>query len=156
MSVVVVAVGRAWWVNDSNVFEGDMNAPYSGNPDRITSTNRRAVNRSSVMNKKSSIYLNNRYTPLQSTATSLDGMTRKEKGETGYLPILVDGRMGGIELLAKRRISNRGSKIFWILVEYLLSAYTAWTRSTPGVSMPPCLRMKGRGEGKCSPARHSL
>ena len=56
-------------MNDNNVLEGDMKAPYSGNPDFMTSTNRRAVNKSSEMNKKSSIYRSNRYTQMSVNVT---------------------------------------------------------------------------------------
>lgn len=47
-----------WSVKERRVLLGDINAPYLGKPAFITCTNRLAVIKSSVMNRKSSIYLN--------------------------------------------------------------------------------------------------
>jgi len=55
---------KLWSWKERRVLLGDIKAPYSGKPDFITCTNRLAVIKSSVMNRKSSIYLNNRYHQL--------------------------------------------------------------------------------------------
>jgi len=58
------AEARLWSRKERRVLLGDTKAPYSGNPDFMTWTNRLAAIKSSVMNRKSSMYLNNRYYQL--------------------------------------------------------------------------------------------
>jgi hypothetical protein len=107
LSVAITADGRVGSLNDKSVLEGDINAPYSGNPARMVPTNRRAVKRSSVMKRKSSMYLSRRYS-FQSRIQ--EGMW-SDQWRKGHSLIRADGRMGDIELLAMRRRSSRGVKI---------------------------------------------
>lgn len=85
MSVNLVAPRRVGWENDKSVLEGDMKAPYSGNPDRMTSTNRRAVKRSSEMKRKSSMYRSRRYDVSVAPIKKVFGQLSrgKESGKKG-------------------------------------------------------------------------